>query len=190
MSSLKHGNDAFKPHAGVNVFQFQRLKLRRSDSVVLDEHQVPEFQVSSAISVDLAFMSFGVLHIAIFKAQVHVNLAIGAAGPGISHLPKVFVPAKEDDVRRIKAGLLGPKIRRLVVAWNFALLVFEAGRPQLVFGQPPNFGEQLPGPGYGFFLVIIAKGPIAEHLKECMVAVVSPDIVQVVVFPGHPHALL
>ena len=45
-------------------------------------------------------------------------------------------------------------------------------------------------PGDGFFLVIIAEGPVAEHLEEGVVGVVTADIVQVVVLACHAHAFL
>lgn len=44
-----------------------------------------------------------------------------------------------------------------------------------------HLGQQLPSPADGFLLEVVAKGPVAQHLKEGVVVHVLADIVQVIV---------
>ncbi len=83
------------------------------------------------------------------------------------------------------ARLLFPDIGGFVVGGDVALVVLETGGVQTVLGQTPHVRQQLPGPGDGFLFVIIAKGPVAQHLEKRVMGVVAADLVQVVVLAGH-----
>ena len=58
------------------------------------------------------------------------------------------------------------------------------------FVQTPNLCQQYPSPAYSFFLKVVSKGPITQHLEECVVVVVPAHIFQVIVFSTGPDALL
>ena len=131
------------------------------------------------------------LLVAGLRAQVDVDLAVRAAGAGLGHLPEVVLAPEEQHVVREHARLLAPDVGRLVVARDDALLVLEARSPTGGrLGRPQTLGQQFPGPGDGFLLVVVAERPVAEHLEEGVVRVVAADVVQVVVLAGHAHALL
>ena len=92
---------------------------------------------------------------------------------------------------RVDAGLL--RARHAAASSSVGILPFSSLKQvahSLSLGKLPHFGQQLPGPCDGFFFVIVAEGPIAEHLEEGVVGIVAADIVQIVVFAGHAHALL
>jgi hypothetical protein len=93
-------------------------------------------------------------------------------------------------VRRVEAGLFLPDVGGFLVGRDVALVILEAGRVEFVLGQSPDFGQQLPRPGNGFFLVVIAERPVAEHLEKGVVGVVAAHVVEVVVLAGHAHTLL
>jgi len=59
-----------------------------------------------------------------------------------------------------------------------------------VFGEFPDFGQELPGPLNGFALEVITKGPIPQHLEERVVIGIKTDIVEIVVFTSRSDALL
>src|SRR5688500_12652630 len=54
----------------------------------------------------------------------------------------------------------------------------------------PYSRDQLPSPGDGFLLEIIAEAPVAQHFKEGVVIRIQPDIFQIVVLASRPDALL
>src|ERR1051325_234423 len=63
-------------------------------------------------------------------------------------------------------------------------------RKKALFLNPPHGGQKLPGPLYGFALIIVAERPIAEHLEEGVVVGVPADLLQIVVLSAHPDAFL
>ena len=52
-----------------------------------------------------------------------------------------------------------------------------------------HLGEQLPGPGDGLALEVVAKAPVAHHLEKGVVVVVLAHIIQVVVLAAGADAL-
>ena len=187
---LQHRDDPLKARAGVHVHRRQRLQGLRVDAVVLDENQVPQLDKTPTVAVDLAHVPGHALLVAEGRPAIDADLAVGTARPGVGHLPKVVAPAKVQDVAGIDAGLGAPKARRFLVGRQLAQLVLEHGGVQPVPGQPPNAGQQLPGPGDGLFFVIVAKGPVAQHLEKGVVRPVTPHLFQVVVLARNAHALL
>ncbi len=61
---------------------------------------------------------------------------------------------------------------------------------ELVLGQAELLGDQIPGERYRLFLEVVAKGEIAEHFEEGVVAGGIADIVEVVVLAACSHAFL
>ena len=119
-----------------------------------------------------------------------MNFRVWPAWADFGHLPKIVLAPEEEQVLRIKPRLLQPALCGFVIFRHNALFIAEAGGPQAVFGQAPYPGEQLPRPRDCILLVIVAKGPVAEHLKESVMGIIPAHIIQVVVFAGDAHALL
>ena len=71
-----------------------------------------------------------------------------------------------------------------------ALLIFEHSGPQSLFGQAKHPCQQLPRPGDGIFFIVIAKRPIAQHLKERVVGAIVSYVLQIVVLSRNTHTLL
>ena len=53
-----------------------------------------------------------------------------------------------------------------------------------------HLGKELPGPGDGLPLEVVAKGPVAKHLEEGVVVGVLANVVKVVMLPTGADALL
>ena len=71
------------------------------------------------------------------------------------------------------------------------LVVGVVDRDQQALGrQLPDLGQQLPGPGDGFLLEVVAERPVAEHLEEGVVARGVADLVEVVVLAAGAQAAL
>ena len=64
------------------------------------------------------------------------------------------------------------------------------GDPDTVAVEAQTLRDQLPTPGYGGLLEVIAEREVSEHLEENEVAFGSTDVVEVVVLPAGSRALL
>ena len=158
--------------------------------VVLDKDQIPQLKIAPAVAVHTTNVSGIVLAVTGILSPINMDFTARATGPGIAHFPEIILAAKIDDVLRIYVRYLSPIARRLLVGFQLAFFVFEDRSPEPVFGQPPYLGQQLPGPGDGFLLVIIAERPIAQHLEEGVVVGIVPYVLQIVMLAGDPQALL
>jgi hypothetical protein len=190
IDALQDRHDALEAQAGIDVLRGQRMQFRGRRAIVLNEDQVPDFEETRAIAVDAAHVTGHILFVAELRAAFIVNLAVGTARPDLGHFPEVFLAPEEQQMRLVKARLLAPGVRGLVVARHHALLVFKARRPQAALVQTPHLGQQLPCPRDGFLFVVVAERPVAQHLEERMVRRVAAHIVEVIVLAGHAHALL
>ncbi len=190
VDALQDRHDTLEAQAGIDVPGGQRMQFRRAGALVLNEDQIPDFQEARAVAVHAAHVTGHVLLVAILRAAIVVNLAVGTARPNLGHFPEVFLAPEEQQVRFIKARLLAPGVRGFVVARHDALLVFKARRPQAALIQTPHLGQQLPRPRDGFLLVVVAERPVAQHLEERVVRRIAAHVVQIIVLARHAHALL
>ena len=158
--------------------------------VVLDKDQVPQLKITPAAAIHTANVIWIIFAIAGILSPVEVDLAARATGTGVTHFPEIVLAAKIDNVLRVYVCYLRPIARCFLVGLQLSFFVLEDRSPKQVFGQPPYFGKQLPGPSNGLPFVIIAKRPIAQHLEEGVVVGIVAYILQVIMFTGDPHALL
>src|SRR5262249_48305265 len=179
--ALEHRGDALEPHAGVDVLRWQLRERAARIAVVLDEDQVPDLDEARATAVDAAVLRL-VLLVARLAAAVDVELGAGTTGAGLAHLPEVLLleaahPIATDvgDVEPQRPGLIVGRVD---------------GGIELVLGQLPHRGEQLPRPHDGVALPVVAERPVAEHLEEGVVIGVAPDLLQVVVLAADAQHLL
>ena len=110
-----------------------------------------------------------------------MDLRARTAGTCLPHLPEVILLIEAKDMRLGKEVL--PQGIRLIVRTIHRGI-------QALLVQSPDLREQLPAPGYGLLLVIIAEAPVAEHLEEGMVIGVISHFLQIVVLTAHADALL
>ena len=62
--------------------------------------------------------------------------------------------------------------------------------PEAVLGQFEYAGDEVPSPGDGIFLEVVAEAEVAEHLEERLVPAGVADVLQVVVLAAGAHATL
>ena len=92
-----------------------------------------------------------------------MNLAAGAAGTGVSgRTPIVILLAEATDFRFGKADFT-PVSERLVVVEEYSC-------PESFRVEAQSLGAELPAPGNGFTLEIIADAEVAQHLEKSEVA--------------------
>jgi hypothetical protein len=93
-------------------------------------------------------------------------------------------------VIRIDVRLAAPKTRGFIVCAQIADVVPKDRSVQALLGQPPHLGQELPGPGNGLLFVIVAKGPVAKHLKKGVMRAIVTHVLQVIVLSRDAHTFL
>ena len=189
-NSLQHRRNSLQAHAGVNVLGGQLMKDAVFVLVVLDKDQVPQLEEAPAAAVHCADMVGVIPQIAGFLSPVEVNFAAGATRSGLAHLPEIILTPKIEDVIGVYVGYFPPVASCLLIGPQISFVILEHRNPETAFRQSPHLGKEFPCPGDGLFFVIVAKGPIAEHLEERVMIGIIPDILEIVVLPGDPQALL
>ncbi len=110
------------------------------------------------------------------------QLRAGATGSDVAHLPEVVLVEACQALTRQADGVQ-PDLLGLAVA--------DVHRhPEPVGVEPEDLGEQLPGPGDGLDLEVVAEAEVAEHLEEAQVARGATDGVEIVVLASGAHAAL
>ena len=176
VDALEHGHGSLQAQAGVDRGLGQRDLLTVGSALELHEHQVPDLDVAllAAVGRPAAGPVLGPL--------VPEDLRARPAGADIGHAP-VVVLAEALDPLSGHADLVAPDGLGLVVA--------EVHRhPQPVGVESEHPGNQLPGPGAGVRLEVVAEAEVAQHLEEGEMAGGATDLVEVVVLAPGPHALL
>ena len=185
--ALQHADEALKAHARVDVLGGEFHQMAVSHTVVLHEHEVPNLNHLRVVHVDEVaprdlFSDFII-------AQVDVDLRAGTAGTRLAHLPEVVLLVAVDDTVFVDVLLpiaVGLHVGRLAVL----LVAAEDGDVETVLVDLHHLGEVLPGVGDGFFLEVVAKRPVAEHLEHGVVVGVVAHFLEVVVLTRHAQAFL
>ena len=178
MRALKHGGDAFEPHARVNRRLGQRATVAGAHLIELHEHKVPDFDETVAVLVRAAGRAAGDL-----VAMIEENFRAGTARARVTHRPEIISRRYTDDLTVAQARDLLPQRMRLVI------IVIDS-RKQPVFRQAEFFGDQIPGKLNRVGLEIITKREVPEHLEESMVTRRVAHIVEVIMLAARPHAFL
>mmetsp|Transcript_9357 Transcript_9357/g.15007 ORF Transcript_9357/g.15007 Transcript_9357/m.15007 type:complete len:626 (+) Transcript_9357:1284-3161(+) len=180
IDTLQDASKTFETHTGIDVLGGERSKRSIGLTIELNENVVPDFNDIWQIGVD----QFGGVA---SSNTIVVDFRTRTAGPRGTHLPKVILGAKGQDLFGRK--ILQPNVsafeigRRLVVAPKVrgvetGLVHFEL------------FREAFPSHGDGFLLEVVAKTPVSQHLKEGVMVRVLPDIVEIVVLSTGADAFL
>ena len=177
MHALHHGSHTLQAHTGIDARCSQRCHGAVGRTVVLHEHQVPDFDVTIAIFIRAAGRATGYI-----GTVIEEDLGTGTAGAGITHGPEVvFIQFRE--AVRIDAHFLFPDFLRFIVG-------VMNGYPQALFRQPQTLGKKFPGELDRFALEIIAEAEVAQHLEKGVMTCGVTDIFQVVVLAAGTHATL
>src|SRR5438874_1873097 len=126
-----------------------------------------------------------------------MDFAARPAWTSVAHHPEVILFVAIDDMDfGIEPGspkLLRPKFISFLI--EFAGIAFGFVRRinrgiEAVFREFPNLRQEFPGPVDRFFLEVIAKGPVAEHLEEGVVVSVQTNILKIIMFAAGADAFL
>ncbi len=177
--ALDDGGQALESHARVDVGLGKGREAAVEVAVELREDVVPDLEVPVAGALDVA----AGLPAAHLGALVVEDLGAGAAGARLAHHPEVALHAHPDDAVGGHALLLVPDLEGLVV-------VLVDRDVHLVFREAHDVDQEVPAPGDGLLLEVIAEGEVPEHLEEGVVARRVAHVFQVVVLSARAHALL
>ncbi len=176
LDALEDGGDAFEAHACIDVGLWEIRERAVGFAPELGEDQVPQFAEPVAAAFGAAFIKSPPA--ANTRPEVDVDLAARAAGH-VGDFPEVLGLAQAADAVRGDADLLLPDAPCFVV-------VLVNGRPELIRGHAEDLGDVFPAPDDGFFLEIVAKRKVAEHLEERAMAGREADLLDI----DGAHALL
>ena len=192
--ALEHRGDALEPGARVHRRRGQRHELARGLPVELHEDEVPDLEEPPRLGVlDELIERVDVVGGAACSRsmcpssgpEVDVHLAARTAGAGVGHLPEVVRVAETVDAVVPDTGHLAPEAPGVVV------LGVDTDPDAIgMDSEPLRAGHELPGEGDGVLLEVVAEGKVAEHLEEGVVPVGVAHLLEVVVLPAGPHALL
>ena len=164
---LQDRHQALKTHPRIDMFRRERVQHTVGVTLVLNEHEIPQLDEPLAGSIDLADVIRHLPQVTEARPPVQVDFAARAAGARVTHLPEVVLAPVIEDVVGNDVGQQ-PTLGGFGVAAEVALIILKDGGVEMLLGQAPPLSEQFPPPLDGFLLVIIAKGPIAQHLKKSM----------------------
>ncbi len=185
--ALQHAHKALKAHARVDDVHREGLEAAVGLAVELHEHDVPYLDHLWVVFVDQ--LAAGHLSLLLGRARVVVYLRARTAGTGVAHLPEVVVLVAVDDV--VGRQVLGPVAGGLVVAGNaLGGAPLKHGHIDVAGVELEHIDQILPGIVDGALLEIVAKAPVAQHLKHGVVVGVVSHLLQVVVLAAHAQALL
>ena len=180
-------HQALEAHAGIDVALGQGHERLVGQALELHEHQVPDFHDLRVVGVDQC--AAGRVGALLGRAQVDVDFGAGAAGAGFAHLPEVVLLVAVQDA--VLGHVLLPELPGFIIGAELvAGIALKHRNIETIFIQMVNFRQQLPGPGNGFFLEVVAERPVAQHLEQRVVVGVVAYFLQIVVLARHAQALL
>ena len=157
--------------------------------VELDKDEVPNFDAKRRVLVDELTLSVA------FFGKVYMDFTARSTRAGVPHHPKIILFAAFDDVligiesfgfEQLCPYSMGLGIKFGRITW---VRLVNSG-VEALFGETPNLGQEFPGPIDGLFLKVVAKGPVAEHLKEGVVISIKAHVFEIVMLATGSNALL
>ncbi len=172
---LAYHRQTLQAHAGVDILLLQLGVVIMAVVVELGEDDVPHLD----IAVTVAAHGAAGLAAAVLGAAVIVDLRAGTTGTR-AVLPEVVGLAELENALGGDADDLVPDAEGLVVGGGGLIALEDRGIETLrVQPHPLGGGQELPGPGNGLLLEVVAKGEVAQHLKVGAVAGGVADVFNV-----------
>ena len=176
VDALQQGQHPLEAGAGVDARLGKGHHGAAGLLLELHEHQIPVLHVALVATVGRAAPR------TVLLTLVEEDLRARTAGPGVTHAPEVVLVEALDALGRHTHGV-PPDLGSLVVAEVH-------GDPEPLGVEAEALGGQLPRPGDGVGLEVVAEAEVAEHLEEAEVPLGAADLVEVVLLAPGPHALL
>ena len=174
---LQHRGHPLQAGTGVDAGLRQGGELALHVAIKLHENQVPDLDVAVVASGGAPQV------VADSGAVIVMNLRARATRTGIPHLPEVLLRPELLNAVRGNALIVAPQLERLVI-----LLVHR--HPEALRVDAELIRKQIPSVTNGIALEVVSKAEVSEHLEQRVMTRRMPHILQIVVLPAHPQALL
>mmetsp|Transcript_13571 Transcript_13571/g.37041 ORF Transcript_13571/g.37041 Transcript_13571/m.37041 type:complete len:263 (+) Transcript_13571:2054-2842(+) len=179
----QHRRDALQAHARVHALCRQVDQGSVVLALKLHEDIVPDLEHIRVVHVD----EFWTLSP---SDAVVMDLRARTTRTRVAHLPEIVLHVKGQD-SRVRQILLPDPLGILIHRHSGLLLVASIVRGIQPIGvQVVHLGQQFPSPIDRLLLEVVAKRPIAKHLKKSVVVNVLADILEVVVLATCSDAFL
>ena len=159
---LYNGSKSLQTAARIDVLMSQVLVGTIFLLVVLREYEVPDFEIPVAVTANSAVRRAA----AAFFAQVDVDFGVRTAGAR-ADFPEVIFHLDDMILREARLGFPD---------FDGFIIIRINRNPEFVLRQFHNFRQEFPCPGNSFALEVIAKGEVAQHFKERLMAGGAADI--------------
>ncbi len=180
--ALQHADKALKAHARVDVLGREFHQLAVGHSVVLHEHEVPDFNHLRVVHVNEVAASYLLSGFVVTK--VDVDFGARTAGTRFAHFPEVVLLVPIDDA--VFADMFFPVAISLHVSRLSVLFITtKNSHVKSVLVDLHHLSKVFPSIGDGFLFEIIAKRPVAQHFEHGVMVGVVADFLQVVVLARH-----
>ena len=185
--ALQSHAQTLESHTGIYHLVGQRMQRTVVMTLVLHEHQVPDFYHLRMVFIDhLRTAYFGAFLVA---AQINVNLRARAAGTRFAHFPEVIMPVSVYDV--VLGQMFFPQCGSFVITFKAVGGISFKNSGIKAFGiEAQTLNQKFISPVNGISFEIVAKRPVAEHFEHCMVVCVVAHFLQVVVLAAYTQAFL
>jgi len=164
------GGGALQTHSGIDVLFGEGDETEVIAFALpgeLGEDEVPDFEPAGTVALPVGVVGELRLQVEVdFRAGTARSLDFFSEGVGG---PVVLVFVETGNALGRETDGLGPEVVGFVV-------FLEDGDTEVDGVEFEDFGEELPSPGDGFVFEVVAKGEVAEHLKEGAVGDVADAV--------------
>ena len=187
MLALQGTYETFKSHTCINHVHGKLFQRTICLAIELHEHEVPNLDYLWVVLVN----EFSSWHLCLFLrcARVEVYLRTRSARSRISHFPEVVVLVSVDDM--VGRNMLSPIAGCFIVAWDiFLWWTFEYRYIEVGGIEVQHIYQVFPSHIDGTLLEVVAKTPVAQHLKHGVVISIVSHFLQIVVLTAYAKAFL
>ena len=151
--ALHDASQTFQTHTRINVLVFHFGVMSVAVAVELAEYQVPDFDITVAVTANAASW----LSAALFLATVEIDFRTRTTWAR-AVFPEVIFSAQPLHVRGCNTHVLCPEVICFII-------VFKDGNIQLIDWHFQFFGEEFPCPFDCLLLEVVAEREVAQHFK-------------------------
>ena len=185
--ALQSHTKTFKAHTGINYLCRQWFEAAVSLTIVLHEHEVPDFNHLRVVLIDKRSTIY--CSTLFVRTKVDMNFRTWTARTCVTHFPEVILLITVDNMR--SGEVFFPIACSFIIATKtFLFRAFKHRCIKTIWIKFENIYKIFPRPVDSFFLEIIAKRPVTKHFKHCVVIGVVSYFLQVIVLTTDAKTLL
>ncbi len=187
MFVLHDTDESLKSHSRVNDMHGQWFQTTVCFTVILHEHNVPDFYNLRIVLVDQVFSRY--LRLFFCRTLINMDFRTRATRSGVSHLPEVVMLVTIDDM--VSRHVFGPITGSFVIAFQVLFLIaFKHCDIQIIRIHLKDIHQIFPGVIDSTFFEIVTKTPVAEHFEHGVMVSIMTDFFKVIVLAAYSQTFL